>query len=255
MTSQRYISSIIHGPPGAGKTTLANSLPGPRITLDTEGGSYDLQNPHAVWDIINEDQPPEPEGGWDGDQARKYTVIVDVPDWETYRIAMDYVTVGDHPFESVILDSLTEIQTQLKETIAPQLGIGDDYERTTHQVWDQLLVHLERDVRKLRNLTRPSSPHRMNTCIVVLTDTEMVPRKPLLQGSLRKRIPQFAHMIGYLDTLVDPQGKKRRVLQIEGSPDIEAKCNIHLINEHYPDGLVYDPNLRKMLTLIKGDSQ
>jgi hypothetical protein len=167
---------------------------------------------------------------------------------------MDYVLAGDHPFQSVILDSLTEIQTQLKEAIAPQLGIGDEYERATHNIWDQLLVHLERDVRKLRNMTRPSATKRMHTCIVVLSDTEMVPRKPLLQGSLRKRLPQFANLIGYLDTLHDQEGTKRRVLTIEGSPEIEAKCNLHDIGDKYPDGRVFDPNLRKLIQLLNKEN-
>ena len=236
-----YISSIIHGPPGSGKTTLANTLPGPRLILDSEGGTAYLSNDPKVWNILEDDHPP-------GDMTdTNLTVVIDIADWDMYRLAMDYVLAAHHEFNSVIIDSLTEIQTQLKERINPQRGLGEEYERNSHSIWDQLLVHLERDVRAMRNLTRPSSPTPCNTCIVILSDTEMVPRKPLVQGSLRKRLPQFADMVCYLDTVLDGKGAMRRALQITGTPAVEAKCRIPAINELYPDGVIYDPNFRKIV--------
>jgi len=244
----KYISSIIHGPPGSGKTTLANTLPGPRLFLDSEGGAAYLPNDPVVWNMLEDDEPP-------GDLTDpNLTVIVDINDWDMYRIAMAYI-LSEHPFKSVIIDSLTEIQTQLKERINPQQGIGEEYERNSHNIWDQLLVHLERDVRAMRNLTRPSSPVQCNTCIVVLSDTEMVPRKPLVQGSLRKRLPQFCDMVGYLDVVVDGQGTKRRALQIEGTTAVEAKCRIPALNELYPAGVIYDPNFRKITKQIQPKEQ
>ena len=42
--TDKYLCVSLHGPPGSGKTTLANTLPGPRITLDTELGETEFIN-------------------------------------------------------------------------------------------------------------------------------------------------------------------------------------------------------------------
>lgn len=246
---ERYISAVVHGPPGVGKTRLANTMPGPRLALDSEGGSYDLPCEIIEWDIMNEDiDAIIPELGWEN--AKNTTVVVDIRDWDTYRKAMDYILKGDHPFNSVILDSLTEIQTQLREKLNPQQGIGDDFERNTYGVFDQLLVHLERDVRAMRDMARPTAKKRCNSCIVTLSDTEVLPRKPLLVGALRKRMPQFVDMEIYLTVVRDGNGNKRRSGQIEGNEMAEAKCRPDKINAMYPSGIIYDPNFRKIIKAL-----
>ncbi len=242
--AQRRAFIVIHGPYGTGKTTLANSAPGPRLVLDAEGGSYDVDKPIVLLEDMDTDA-----------LTPDTTVIADVQTWEQYRKVMDLILSGDHPFRSIILDSLTEIQKQLKDEIRGPLDL-DDYSKSTYDVWDKLLAFMEKDVRSLRNLTRPSARRQVNVIIVAASDTEAVPRKPLLQGGLRKSLPGFVDLQGYLHTVSavseeTGQAEVRRVLDLSPTDTsiAEVKCRLRLVGEKYGNQM-WDPDIARIIRTI-----
>lgn len=244
MSTKRTAFITIHGPAGTGKTTLANTAPGPRLIIDGEAGSEDVDVPILYWDGPG---TPMPDG-----ITPKHTVVLDSPDWSTLVQTVDYLVAGDHPFKSVVIDSITEMQKQLKDKIRPDYGIGEEYERASYDVWDQLLTHMESQVRRLRDLTRRSAAKPVNVIVVALTNNESTPHKPLLQGSLRKSMPGFVHLQGYLGVVIDAEGNQRRRLQIQPTSDgvAEVKCRLRLVGEQHGD-YIWDPHLaRDVLRVI-----
>ena len=50
MTQQSTFTAVIHGESGAGKSQLADTIPGPRLILDAEGGSeFTPSWPKQIW--------------------------------------------------------------------------------------------------------------------------------------------------------------------------------------------------------------
>lgn len=256
----RRVFLLIHGPYGTGKTTLANTAPGPRLVLDAEGGSYDVDKPIYLLDpeeMTVHTYPAMEPIPWAGAKTaidKDATVIVDIVDYQSYRLALDLVKTGNHPFNSVILDSLTEIQKQLKDALRP-VTFGD-YVKADYDVWDQLLEFMEADVRAFRDLKRPSSKRPVNFVIVAASNVEEHPRRPVLQGGLRKSLPGFVDLEGYLhvEYVTDEDtGKvtKRRVLDISPHDEApaEVKCRLRLLEARFGDKM-WDPTIGRIISTV-----
>src|SRR4051812_37348502 len=104
------LSLLVHGLPGKGKSTLANTAPGPRLVLDVEGGSNWLPGKKVYWTDVN--QPPPMD--IDADT----TVILNIPNPNTLLMAYQWLSTREHKFQSVILDSLSEMQKRFVDLIA-----------------------------------------------------------------------------------------------------------------------------------------
>jgi hypothetical protein len=227
LSDYRRISVFIHGWWGSGKSWLATTCPGPRLILDTEGGSRDTPTNHVPWD----GRSPLPELGKDD------SVIVDI---ESY---------GDHPFESVVVDSMHELQEMLKHVVATP---GESYDPNAvfeRQAWGRLKNNMGLLMRQLRDLTRPKASKQINVVIVSGTDDEMVPAKPILEGGARKIVLSFYDVVGYLRTAQSQGGEEVRVLQITPSPTATAKCRLHNLKAKYGTEIV-NPSIKKMLAVV-----
>ena len=124
---------LVHGDPGTGKSWLGQSTPTPRLVLDAEGGSrtpwravngQGVRQKMVTWDPTKEDPPKA--GDWE-------TCHVAVRDFTDVQKAYDWLLTGRHPFKSVVLDSLTEIQKRCKDSIS---GTDTPSERE----WGLLLI-------------------------------------------------------------------------------------------------------------------
>lgn len=237
--SYRRITVLCHGWWGSGKSWFAATAPGPRLVLDTEGGFYDTPGTHVVWNPLD----PLP------DVDKDTSVIVDVQDWGTVEMLRDVLRSGNHPFESVIIDSLHELQDQLKRAVAKP---GETYNPNATfemQAWGRLLNNMALFLRELRDLSRPSSARPVNIVLVAGTDDEKIPAKPLLEGGVRKLIAGWYDVVGYMTEAKNQANEEVRVLQIAPGPTAVAKCRLHNLKERYGTEIV-NPDFRKMLAVV-----
>lgn len=255
MPSGRRIIVAVHGWWGSGKTWFAHTAPGPRLVFDMEGGSEDVQVHRLYWlpktnTLVDEN---DDLAEW-SDVTEDTSVIVHIEDFGLVTWLLNYLEAGNHPFNSVIFDSFTESQKQIKQKVAKP---GDEYDPNAvfdMQAWGRLLNNGELVIRRLRDLTKRSANRRVNVIVVMGSDTESVPVRPLLQGALRKSLAGFFDLEGYLYTATNKETQEvARIMQTNPSAEAEAKCRLHRLNEAHGSHII-NPDLREMLAVVNGGS-
>lgn len=221
-------TAVIHGESGGGKSTLADTIPGPRLVLDAEGGSeYTPSWPKQIWNPLLY-APPGVQGCEPGQEVCADTVRVIVRDWATWARVHQWLDSGMHPFKSAILDSLTEIQKRCRDAIR-----GTERMQTQH--WGDLLIEMEAVVRRMRDIAKDPSNPLQNVIFLTLTDDKNGGLfRPFLQGSLQKALPGFVDLVGFLYTeqTADGQGLSRR-LMIQPYGQYVAKDRTHVLSRTY----------------------
>ena len=231
----RHISVAVHGPWGAGKSWFGDTAPGPRLILDAEGGTLDTPSNKIEWDPHND----IPKVGEDD------TVHVLVRGWNDIELVRAVLMTGKHPIDSIVVDSLTEIQKRLKDRLSGGPEVIFD-----QQAWGKLLNHMEQFVRELRDHTWADAIHPINMVVVTGTDDERVPMKPMFQGGLRKSYAGFFDVVGYITPERDTDGNKAWHMQIEPTQAVVAKCRLHEVSVQYPGGVVLNPTMGKLLAPV-----
>ena len=179
----RSLTLLVHGMPKSGKSTLAATAPGPRLFLDIEQGAKFLDIQPIRWDPATQ-EPPELDGTWD-------TAIVSVRDYETVLRSYQWLASGKHPFKSVIIDSISELQAKVLENVAGR-------QQVQTQQWGEILRHMAGMMRDLRDLTaHPTNPLEcvVMTCMSREADGRMI---PYLQGQAATIAPYITDLTGYL---------------------------------------------------------
>jgi hypothetical protein len=241
------LSMLIHGEHGVGKSTLANTAPGPRLVLDAEGGSRFQRQLITFWDPMVSAPPAVDElrnaqgqvigtGPWD-------MCIVYVRDYQVVQQVYQWLAPGGHPFRSLVIDSIPEIQKKLKDQIAGT-------EQLKMQQWGELLRILEDYIRKLRDLTfHPSNP--LDAVVIVgLTHLRDGKFRASVEGKLELNMPSFVDVVGYLyvEQVPGTADLARRLL-IAPINGIDAKDRTATLTETY--GIVItEPNITTMLDVI-----
>lgn len=215
----RSLTMLLYGASGAGKSSLAITSPGPRLLLDTEGGAYRfLPIKGKKWFPL-QGPPPENDGTWD-------TAVVVIQNYAEFMKALEYLRVGQHPFKSVILDSISELQDKLMNQI-----VGSTTEALQQQQWGEMLRHLTTAMRDLRDLaSHPTNPLEA----VVITamakkDAKTGKFTPSLQGQSATVLPYLYDLTGALAVVSRPNPDpsqpplKARELYIEDTPQYYGK--------------------------------
>jgi AAA domain len=228
----RRLTLGIHGDAGTGKSVLAASGPTPRLILDAEAGAEYLPGKIIHWDPI-QDSPPAKSDDWD-------TCVVSVREWPTVDSAYQWLNSGDHPFESLSLDSVTEIQAKCGAAITGGSGNleGDQ--------WQELLRAMNEKLRAFRDLkTHPTHP-LWSIAYVCMTETRNNRRVPMAQGKLRDMLPYFVDAFGYMEIGYNEMAEEQRVLKLRPTPGYVAKERVggRLGTE------VVDPDLTAMLRTL-----
>lgn len=204
----RSLSLIIHGGSKVGKSTLASTAPAPRLILDAEGGTKFLPQVQVRWDPRT-GPPPVYDGTWE-------TCVVIVHDFESVRMAYQWLASGQHTFASVILDSISEIQQRCIDAIA-----GIDQMKQTD--WGELLRTVALLARQFRDLCdHPTKPLEAVVMVAMSRDHNGKWR-PWVQGALGTALPYYFDVIGALYIGVGPDGiTPQRQLLVEPHPLYEA---------------------------------
>jgi hypothetical protein len=236
-TPTRSMSMIFFGSPKAGKTTMLSTAPAPRLLIDVEKSSRFIEGIRPIfWNPkspIPEYSPNDDVFGstWD-------TVSVRQTKWEQWEKGVwPQLETGKHPFRSVLLDSISELQTCLIEGIAGE-------QQLTQQQWGTVLRKLTGMLRDMRDLTE----HPVNPVEVVaasaLEKSYTGVLKPLLQGAAVDVVPYLMDALFYLSR--DSEGTRKLLTQ---ATDYIAAGNRA---EHVLPRVITDPTIPKILDTVFG---
>lgn len=209
MTADRSLSIFVHGETKVGKSTLTATSPYPRLMLDVEGGNRFLPINRIKWDPRTDD-PPVPDGTWD-------TCVVDCRDYETLLKVYQWLQIGQHQFKSLIIDSLSELQSKCMESL-----VGRAQMKT--QDWGDLGRMFAGMMRDLRDLTtHPTNPLEA-VVLTAMTREKDGKMAPYLQGQSGTVAPYLFDVVGYLcieeypnEDPTQPPNRYRR-MYIDGHP-------------------------------------
>lgn len=235
----RAVSILVHGPSKSGKSTFGATAPAPRLICDIEGGTRFLNVKAVKWDP-NVHAPPEANGAWD-------TAVVTIRSWDDILKTYQWLNSGQHPFKSLVVDSISELQQKLIEKVTKR-------EATKQQDWGEILrlfMGLMRDFRDLAE--HPTAP--LNA-IVLIAMTKVAQADnmyhPHLQGQAATTVPYLVDITAatHVQTWMDDQGNTQRAhrMLIGANPMYE-------VGERVGGRLapvIDSPNVQDILTAIFG---
>lgn len=208
------LSMIIHGYSKVGKSLLGASTPWPRVILDVEAAARFLPIKATVWEPDN--PPPDaPKIAKDGEPEWD-TAVVSVRAWTDVLKVLDWLKQGEHPFRSITVDSISELQYRYVEHVAGrgQMKIQD---------WGAALREVGGFVRDLRDLTmHPTHPLEAVVLTSMTKEDNQGIMRPYLQGQLRDQIPYLPDVCAWLYVAPNDEGLETRYLQTRRMDNKEA---------------------------------
>ena len=218
-----HYSLLVHGDPKIGKTELAATADAPVLFILAEtGGTRHLLQPQIVW---KSGPPPEASDDWQ-------ICRVDVRTKAASDAVLQWLASGQHPFASVVVDSLTELQRRWLREITggstPQIADwGTIADMTTHYV--TTLADIVDSQDQLKAL--------VVICASELRDGKM---KPSLKGSTKDLVGYWLEMVGYMTSQPDEEKRMRRQLILGLTPVAETGNRWARV---LPD-VLWDPDLQ-----------
>lgn len=227
------LNMIAFGHSKHGKSWLGDTTPAPRLVLDAEAGSRFTPSAKTVWNPADGSPPPQPDGTWE-------TTIVYVRDYKTVDRAFEWLNSGKHPYRSVVLDSISEIQQRAIDDIAGRNPMAQ-------QDWGTLLRTVSELVRKFRDLTtHPVKPLDAVLFIAMAKQIDSVWR-PFMQGQIQTTLPYFVDVCAFIASLVKEDGTKYRRLFVEATPGFETGERVGGCLGPFID----EPNVSTMLETVR----
>jgi hypothetical protein len=199
------LTILVHAPQKSGKSSLGDSAgPDMRPTLivDVETASFWTPSRKVYWDPKRETMPTwpqdpralDPSGYWD-------TCIVVIHDYQDLHSLLKTLMLGQHPFNAISMDSVTEIQQRIMNAVAGTKQMQRDD-------WGMLLRQINKLIRDYRDLlTHPTRPIWALTYICgTHWDYKVGKWRPLLQGASQDYAPYVPDLTGWIE--VYPNGER-----------------------------------------------
>jgi len=177
------LSAIIHGGSKVGKSTLLNTSHPPRLLIDAEMAYRFLPGVKVFWDPKTE-APPSFDHTWE-------TCVVIVREYADMAKAYEWLNSGQHPFRSLNIDSISEIQSRCKDNLT---ATGE----MNQQLWGDILYQMDKLVRGFRDLTEHPKNPLETVFLSAMTQMKDGKYRPYVQGQLQIKLPYFLDVIGYL---------------------------------------------------------
>lgn len=201
------LTLMLIGGPKQGKTWLSATAPKPLLIIDLEGRSrYSPQGEKAVfWNGTDDPMQIKP-------RSESQTYILQTTEVQKIDTALQWLRAGKHPFKSIVLDSVMELRTVIKEDIFPRAI------EIPRKEWGKVNGTFEQTLRDIKGLVdKPGSPAK---CVVFITgatrDIETEKVKPLIRGTVGELAIYWMDTVGYL--AVDNKDKQR-YLYLGPNPD------------------------------------
>ena len=230
-----FLCAVVHGESKVGKTWLASTSPKPLLTIDAEaGGMRFVPGKKIIWNPLVEGVPEA--GDWDICQVTANSTIM-------VETAKDYVRRGKHPFKSIAIDSLSEVQARLKRELD---STGD----LDFRDWGKILTKLEDLVMEFRDVVEAQAQLES---LVIITGTQLQQTEvstkyiPMLQGRIANVLPYKIDLCGFLDAVLNENGKLERRLII--GPNRKAVAGNRL-GGCLPN-IIKNPNISTMLEVLR----
>jgi hypothetical protein len=205
------LSFLIHGPPKAGKSSVSDSGPQPRLILDIEGTASWTPSRKAEWNPMR--SPPPQDGG--RHLTAGYGQPSVTPAWESCLVYVDDMDViartyqvlssGQHPFNSLSFDSITEGQQRLIDK-----KVGTRQLELKH--WGALLREISSMTRQFRDLIKHPTRPLWSVSFVAGTHFDKAASKwrPLVQGQSADFLPYYVDIEGYIGAA--PTGERDMII-------------------------------------------
>lgn len=230
---QANLTLVIHGESGVGKTWLASTAPGPRLVIDAEGGTTWTPGKKVYWDVTKGTPPP----------ATEETCIATVKNFQALGMLLQWLQSGKHPFRSVVVDSLTEVQKRCLDNIT---GV----EAADQRAWGEVLRKMEGLVRAFRDLTIPNGVPTLDTVVFVAgSQVKDGITRPHLQGQLGNTLPYFVDAVGYLYLQQNEDGDIIRKLLLQPVGGFSAKDRTGKFGT-----VINNPDVANMLGVLREES-
>lgn len=241
------LKMIVYSPPGHGKTTLLGTAAGdprlsPMLLIEFEGGTRSIRSKVKK---ISIDQL--------GKEKPKVDVIhtVEIRTWGDFDLVYDFLLTADHPYRSIGLDSLSEMNYLNMQTVLLDAGVQDknrdldvpeqrDYLRSASQM--RRLVRYFRDLPMHVFMTsgaQQGQDPRTKTSMMMMS----------LTGKLVFEIPGLFDVVGYLAMVDQEDGATDRWLftQPTGRFDAKDRTEGGKLGEY-----IVNPTLPRILDLVEG---
>lgn len=198
------INVLVYGFPGAGKTRLSGTMAAfsNPLILSAESGLLSLRKLQKEMGV-----------------KFKY---LDIKDFNEMIEAYNFLLLGKHDYDAVVIDSITEIQQACMDKILEE----EKRDKALIQDWGTLATRMISLIRKFRDLPM----HCMVTCLAEQDKDEttgMVCIRPLVQGQLKEKIDAYFDEVLYLASKEvkgeDGKPKVVRWLETQNTTRIRAK--------------------------------